>query len=236
MLAEHNIVSRAEWSEARRRFLAREKEFTRLRDELSAERRALPWERVETPYSFEGPDGVQTLAQIFAGRSQLIVQHFMFGPGWDAGCKSCSFWADNYDGVDMHLAARDITFVTVSTAPFAQISAFKARMGWRFTWLSCAGGNFNEDFHVSFGADALAGGEVEYNYRPIKTSMSELPGASVFFRDAKGDVYHTYSCYARGLDMLNGAYHYIDLTPKGRDEDGLRHRMEWVRLHDSYAA
>lgn len=236
MLADHKIVSPAEWTEARKRFLAREKEFTRLRDGLSAERRALPWVRVEKEYMFEGPDGKQTLAELFAGRSQLIVQHFMLGDGWQQGCKSCSFWADNYDGTDMHLAARDVTFLAVSSAPFAQIEAFKARMGWRFKWVSCAGSDFNTDYHVSFTPEALAQGDVEYNYRRIPLSMAELPGISVFYRDADGAVFHTYSCYSRGLDMLNGAYHYLDLTPKGRDEDGLRHGMEWVRLHDSYGA
>jgi predicted dithiol-disulfide oxidoreductase (DUF899 family) len=235
MLADHEIVSREDWLAARKRHLAAEKEFTKLRDRLSEERRALPWVRVETPYVFEGPDGTLTLPQLFAGRSQLIVQHFMLGDGWQAGCKSCSFWADNYNGTDMHLAARDVTFAAVSTAPYAQIAAFKARMGWEFTWVSCAGGGFNEDFHVSFSPEALAAGEVEYNYRPIKTSMSELPGISVFYRDADDAVYHTYSCYGRGLDMLNGAYHYLDLTPKGRDE-APPHKMAWVRLHDSYGA
>ncbi len=236
MFADHKIVSHAEWTEARKRFLAREKEFTKLRDELSADRRALPWERVEKQYVFQGPDGRETLPELFAGRSQLIVQHFMLAPGWQEGCKSCSFWADNYNGTDMHLAARDVTFLAVSTAPLAEIAAFKARMGWRFKWVSCAGNGFNEDYHVTFSPDALAAAEVEYNYRPFKTSMSELPGISVFYRDADDAVYHTYSCYARGLDMLNGAYHYLDLTPKGRDEARLRHTMEWVRLHDSYGA
>jgi len=236
MLADHRIVSAAEWTEARKRFLAREKELTRLRDELSAERRTLPWVRVEKDYMFEGPDGTQTLAALFAGRSQLIVQHFMLGDGWQQGCKSCSFWADNYDGIDMHLAARDVTFLAVSSAPFAQIEAFKARMGWRFKWVSCAGSTFNTDYHVSFTPEALAQGDVEYNYRRIRSSMEELPGVSVFFRDADGAVFHTYSCYSRGIDMLNGAYNYLDLTPKGRDEGALRHSMEWVRLHDSYGA
>ncbi|HJU18265.1 MAG TPA: thioredoxin family protein [Stellaceae bacterium] len=233
---DHPVVSRAEWIEARKRFLAREKEFTRLRDELSAERRALPWVRVEKEYMFEGPDGAETLPELFAGRSQLIVQHFMLGAGWREGCKSCSFWADNYDGIDVHLAARDVTFLAVSSAPFPEIAAFKARMGWHFKWVSCAGSDFNRDYQVSFGPDAPAGGEVEYNYRRIALSATEMPGVSVFCRDAEGTVFHTYSCYARGLDILNGAYHYLDLTPKGRDEAGLRHSMEWVRLHDHYGA
>jgi predicted dithiol-disulfide oxidoreductase (DUF899 family) len=236
MLVDHKIVSPAEWTEARKQFLAREKEFTRLRDELAAERRALPWERVEKEYVFEGPDGKQTLAELFAGRSQLIVQHFMLGDGWQQGCKSCSFWADSYDGTDLHLAARDVTFLAVASAPFVQIEAFKARMGWRFKWVSCAGNDFNIDYHVSFTPEALAQGDVEYNYRRIKLSFPEHPGVSVFYRDADGAVFHTYSCYSRGIDMLNGAYQYLDLTPKGRDEDALRFGMEWVRLHDSYGA
>lgn len=232
----HAVVSRDAWVAARKALLAREKEFSRLQDELAAARRALPWVRVEKEYHFDTPDGRQTLAGLFGARSQLIVQHFMFAEGWQAGCKSCSFWADSYDGTDMHLAARDIAFVAVSTAPLARIAAFKARMGWRFRWVSCAGNDFNIDYHASFTPEQLAAGEVEYNYRPIRTAMTELPGASVFVRDETGAVFHTYSCYARGLDVLNGAYHYIDLTPKGRDEDGLRFSQEWVRLHDSYGA
>lgn len=233
MSIDRPIVSHETWVEARKRHLAAEKEFTRARDRLAEERRALPWERVEKQYAFETPEGRKTLAELFGGRSQLIVQHLMFGEGWKDACKSCSFWADNYNGTQIHLAARDIEFVAVSSAPLAQIAAFKSRMGWDFRWVSCAGSDFNRDFHVSFAQDDLARGEVEYNYRPIKTSMTELPGISVFYRDADDTVYHTYSCYARGLDMLNGAYHYIDLTPKGRDET---HGMAWVRLHDSYGA
>lgn len=234
MLADHRIVSPAEWVEARKQLLAREKEFTRLRDELSAARRALPWEPVEKEYSFDGPDGRESLAELFGDRSQLIVQHFMLGDGWQQGCKGCSFWADNHDGTDMHLAARDVTMVVVSSAPLDQIEAFKKRMGWRFKWVSSAGNDFNIDYHVSFKPEALAAGEVEYNYRPRKLSSSEMPGISVFARDADGAVFHTYSCYERGLDMMNATYHYLDLTPKGRDEAGLRQSMEWLRLHDSY--
>lgn len=236
MHADHKVVSISEWTEARKGLLAREKEFTRLRDQLSAARRALPWVRVEKTYLFQDPDGKHTLEQLFGGRSQLIVQHFMLGDGWEQGCKSCSFWADSYDGIDLHLAARDVTFLAVSSAPSPQIEAFKARMGWRFRWVSCAGSDFNRDYHVSFTPEALAQDEVEYNYRRIKLSMTEQPGVSVFFRDADGAVFHTYSCYSRGIDALNGAYQYLDLTPKGRDEDALRFGMEWVRLHDSYGA
>jgi predicted dithiol-disulfide oxidoreductase (DUF899 family) len=236
MTTDHQIVSREEWTEARKRHLAREKEFTRLRDELSAERRALPWVRVEKEYMFEGPDGKATLTDLFGGRSQLIVYHFMLGPDWEEGCKSCSFWADNLQGIDVHLAARDVTLLTVSSAPLDRITKFKTRMGWTHKWMSSAGSDFNHDYQVTFTPEELARGEVCYNYAMMRSSMTELPGISVFYRDADGTVYHTYSCYSRGLDMMNGAYHYLDLVPKGRDESGPGSRMAWVRLHDSYGA
>lgn len=235
-MIDHPVVTRDEWIDARKRHLAREKEFTRLRDELSAERRALPWVRVETEYTFDTPDGRQTLSELFAGRSQLMVYHFMLAPDWQEGCHSCSFWADNFNGIDVHLAARDITLLAVSSAPLARIETFKARMGWTFRWVSCADSDFNHDYHVSFSPQELERGEVYYNYRWIRSRMTELPGISAFFRDTDGVVFHTYSCYARGLDMLNGAYHYIDLSPKGRNEEGLSRGMEWVRLHDRYGA
>ena len=234
MTADHPVVSRDDWIAARKAFLEREKEFTRLRDQLSAQRRALPWVRVDKEYVFEGPDGRETLADLFAGRSQLIVQHFMLGPDWEEGCKSCSFWADNYNGVDVHLAARDVTFLAVSSAPYARIAAFRARMGWTFKWVSAAGSDFNRDYHVTFSSQELKDGEVYYNYAWTKLSGPEWPGVSVFYRDADGTVFHTYSCYARGLDNLNGAYQYLDLAPKGRDEAGLPGPMAWVRLHDRY--
>jgi predicted dithiol-disulfide oxidoreductase (DUF899 family) len=236
MLADHPVVSQSEWIAARKRFLAREKDFTRQRDELSAQRRALPWVRVDKEYRFEGPGGTETLAELFAGRSQLVVYHFMLGPGWPEGCKRCSFWADNFNGTDIHLAARDVTLLAISSAPLAEIEAFKKRMGWSFKWVSSAGSTFNQDYHVTFSPEALEHGAVEYNYASVKISGTERPGISVFTRDATGTVFHTYSCYARGLDMMNCAYHYLDLTPKGRDEAGLRFSMEWVRLHDSYGA
>ena len=185
-------------------------------------------------YRFEGPGGTETLAELFAGRSQLVVYHFMLGPGWPEGCKRCSFWADNFNGIDIHLAARDVTLLAISSAPLAEIEAFKKRMGWSFKWVSSAGSTFNQDYHVTFSPEALEHGAVGYNYASVKLSGTERPGISVFTRDAGGTVFHTYSCYARGLDMMNGAYHYLDLTPKGRDEAGLRFSMEWVRLHDSY--
>jgi predicted dithiol-disulfide oxidoreductase (DUF899 family) len=234
MTEHHPVVSREQWIAAREQHLAREKAFTRERDQLSAERRALPWVKVETEYMFDGPDGKETLADLFGGRSQLIVYHFMLGPDWEEGCERCSFWADNLQGIDVHLAARDVTLLTVSSAPPERIEAFKARMGWTHKWVSSAGSTFNHDYHVSFTPEELEG-EIDYNYRMIKSSLTERPGISVFFRDADGTVFHTYSCYSRGLDMLNGAYHYLDLVPKGRGEPGPAPHMTWVRLHDSYA-
>jgi predicted dithiol-disulfide oxidoreductase (DUF899 family) len=230
----HRIVSQDEWIEARRQLLAQEKELTRLRDQLSASRRELPWVRVEKDYVFEGPNGKERLDELFDGKSQLIVQHFMFGPDWEAGCKSCSFWADNYNGIFVHLMHRDVAFVAASRAPFQQIDAFKKRMGWTFKWISSAGSDFNHDYRVSFTPEEIAAGEVEYNYGRQRTSVTELPGTSVFYRDGRGAVFHTYSCYARGLDMMNAAYHYLDLVPMGRDEAGLSFSQAWVRHHDRY--
>jgi predicted dithiol-disulfide oxidoreductase (DUF899 family) len=229
----HKIVSREQWLDARTRLLAREKEFTRARDRLSQERRELPWVRVDKTYVFDGPQGRESLGDLFAGRSQLIVYHFMFAPDWDAGCKSCSFWADNFERNVVHLAHRDVTLVAVSRAPLSKLEAFKRRLGWTFKWVSSAGTDFNFDYHVSFTPEALAGGEASYNYAPRTTALTELPGISVFYKDAGGTIFHTYSCYARGLDMMNAAYHYLDLVPKGRDERG-PHAMAWVRLRDSY--
>src|SRR5262245_27906740 len=233
---EHRIVSRDEWLAARKAHLAREKEFTRLRDRLSAERRALPWVKVEKPYAFDGPEGKETLADLFAGRSQLIVYHFMLGPEWQEGCKSCSVLAEHIDGSVIHLAHRDVTLVVVSRAPLAKIAAFKKRMGWRFKWVSSYGSDFNSDYHVSFTQDDVAKGETYYNYALRESpSEGEAPGVSVFYKDGAGDIFHTYSAYARGLDMLVGAYNYLDLVPKGRDEDGLAFTMAWVRHHDRYS-
>lgn len=230
----HRIVSRDEWIEARGRLLAQEKELTRLRDRLSAERRDLPWVRVEKDYVFEGPDGKQRLDELFGGKSQLVVQHFMFGPDWEAGCKSCSFWADNYNGIVVHLMQRDVAFVAVSLAPLQRIEAFRKRMDWTFKWVSSAGSDFNHDYHVSFAPEEIAAGEIEYNYGRQKTPVTELPGTSVFYRDRRGAVFHTYSCYARGLDMMNAAYHYLDFVPMGRNEAGLPFSQAWVRHHDRY--
>jgi predicted dithiol-disulfide oxidoreductase (DUF899 family) len=214
--------------------LKQEKELTRLRDELSTQRRDLPWVRVDKDYVFEGSDGKVVLPELFGDKSQLIVQHFMFGPDWDAGCKSCSFWADNFNGIVVHLQQRDIAFAVVSQAPFGRIEEYRKRMGWGFNWVSSFGTDFNHDYNVSFTPEETATGEVYYNYKPRKTSMTELPGISVFFKNAQGDVFHTYSCYERGLDMMNSAYHYIDLVPHGRDEDGLSFPQAWVRRHDEY--
>jgi predicted dithiol-disulfide oxidoreductase (DUF899 family) len=230
----HAVVSRDEWIAARKAHLAREKEFTRLRDQLSRERRALPWVRVDKPYVFEGPDGQETLADLFEGRSQLIVQHFMFDPSWDEGCKSCSFWADNFDGLAVHLAHRDVSFVLVSRAPYETLRAYQARMGWRLTWVSSLHNDFNRDYHVTFTDEERAEGRADYNYALGSFPAPEAPGLSVFARDDRGDVFHTYSCYARGLDMLNSAYHLLDLVPRGRDEDSLSYTMEWLRHHDRY--
>jgi predicted dithiol-disulfide oxidoreductase (DUF899 family) len=233
-MTQHQVVSHAQWISARRQLLAKEKEFTRLRDELSAVRRALPWERVEKDYVFAGITGQVSLADAFAGKNQLVVYHFMFGPDWQEGCKSCSFWADNFNGILPHLAARDVALVAISRAPVERLSTFARRLGWSFPWLSSGGTSFNEDYGVSFTPEALAQEAITYNYAPSSMKMSELPGISVFCKDETGAIYHSYSCYARGLDMLNGAYHYLDLVPKGRDEAGLPHSMSWVKFRDQY--
>jgi len=227
------IVSRDSWLAARKRLLAKEKEFTRLRDDLSRQRRELPWVRVGKEYIFDAPGGRETLAELFETRSQLIVYHFMFGPDWGEGCKSCSFWADNFNGIIVHLKHRDATMVAVSKAPLDKLEAFKKRMGWRFKWVSSFANDFNRDYQVSFTPEEMSRGEVHYNYAMQKFPSEEAPGISVFCKDGS-DVYHTYSCYARGLDMLNGAYHYLDLLPKGRDEALLPYTMAWVRYHDRY--
>jgi predicted dithiol-disulfide oxidoreductase (DUF899 family) len=235
-MEQHKVVSRGDWIEARKQFLSKEKELTQLRDELSRQRRDLPWERVDKAYAFDGPKGRETLGQLFEGRSQLVVYHFMFGPDWEAGCKSCSFWADNFNGIITHLNQRDVTFVAVSRAPLARLQTFAKRLGWTFKWVSSAGNDFNFDYNVSFTPDDLSKGKAVYNFAPSQTKMSELPGLSVFYRDADGTIFHTYSCYARGLDMLNTAYHYLDLVPKGRDEEGLPYTMSWVRIRDEYGS
>jgi len=233
-LQSPRVVSEAEWLSARKELLAKEKEFTRLRDDLSRQRRELPWQKVEKHYQFEGRGGKESIADLFDGRHQLIVYHFMLGPGWSEGCKSCSYLADHFDGLAIHLANRDTTLVVVSRAPLAEIEAFKKRMGWRFKWVSSFESDFNFDYHVSFTQEELARGELDYNYSREKFQSEELPGASVFYKDDKGDIFHSYSAYARGLDIFVGVYNFLDITPKGRDEDGLAFSMSWVRHHDRY--
>ena len=228
----HPVVSREEWLAARTALLAKEKEFTRQRDALSRERRALPWVKVDKPYVFDGPGGKETLADLFGPRSQLVVYHFMFSPDATEGCKHCSFWADNFNGLGIHLNHRDVTMIAVSRAPLPRIEAFRKRMGWTFKWVSSLHNDFNYDYHVSFTPEALRGGAVFYNYARTDVGMSDREGLSVFYRDASGAVFHTYSCYARGIDMVNTAYHYLDLVPKGRDEGGSP--QSWVRYHDRY--
>ncbi len=231
---DHPVVSREDWLSARTALLMKEKEFTRLRDELSRQRRDLPWVKVDKPYVFDAPDGKRTLAELFETRSQLIVYHFMFSPEWDAGCKHCSFWADNFNGIGVHLNHRDVAFVAISRAPLAKIEAFKKRMGWSFRWLSSFGNDFNHDYHVSFTPEELQSERAVYNYTKTETASADREGVSVFFKDATGAVFHTYSCYSRGIDILNTAYNYLDLAPKGRDEEALQFTQAWVRYHDSY--
>jgi predicted dithiol-disulfide oxidoreductase (DUF899 family) len=230
----HQIVSRDEWLAARKSLLTKEKEFTRARDRLSQERRELPWVKVDKQYVFDGPAGKETLSDLFAGSGQLLVYHFMFGPDWNEGCPSCSFWADNYNGIVVHLKHRDVALVAISRAPLEKLEAYKRRLGWTFKWVSSLGNDFNRDYHVSFTPEEQK--TAIYNYSPSGFGSSEAPGISVFAKDEAGTVFHTYSCYARGLDMLNGAYHLLDLVPKGRDEAGLPYPMAWVRRHDRYGA
>ncbi len=233
-MSEFKTVGREEWLKARLDHLAKEKEFTRARDQLSAQRRELPAYRVDQDYVFEGPDGPESLSDLFGGRSQLLIYHFMFHPDWEQGCKSCSLVADNYNGSQTHLAERDVSLVTVSKAQLSKIEPFKKRMGWEFKWVSSAGNDFNRDFHVGFTEEELEKGSMYYNYRTIGFPELEGPGLSVFRKDESGAIYHTYSSYGRGLDMLIGTYHLLDLMPKGRSEEGLPYSMAWIRHHDRY--
>ena len=228
-------VSREEWVRARKEFLVKEKELTRLRDELSQQRRELPWVRIEKNYVFETLHGRRTLAELFEDRRQLLVQHFMLGPGWPQGCKSCSYMADHTDGMTVHLAHRDTTFVAISRAPLAEIERFRQRMGWQFTWVSSNSSDFNYDFAVSFTPEQKARKEIYYNYGKQDFGAEEMPGISVFYKDDAGDVFHTYSAYGRGVEAMMGTYNLLDLTPKGRDEESGR-GMAWVRHHDRYEA
>jgi len=225
------LVSKQEWLVARKKLLEREKELTRLRDQIAAERRELPWVKVEKDYIFNGPSGQQSLSELFGDKSQLIIYQFMFGPDWEEGCTSCSFWADNFDGIDIHLAQRDICFIAVSRAEYDKLAAYKKRMGWHFNWVSSLGSDFNYDYQVSFTPEQKEENATAYNYRNTEYFIDELVGVSVFAKDEQGDVFHTYSTYSRGVDMLNGAYNYIDLAPKGRDE---KSGMSWLRRHDQY--
>ena len=229
---DHEVVSRDEWLVLRMAHLEAEKALTRQRDRLLEERRALPWVKVEKDYAFEGPGGPVALADLFAGRSQLIVQHFMFGPGWGEGCPSCSLMGDHVDGARIHFQQAGLSFAAVSRAPYEEIAPFKRRMGWSFPWVSSAGNDFNFDYHVSFREEELARGEAFYNYRTIDPGIDELPGVSVFSTDGKGGIFHTYSAYARGVESLIGAFNFLDMVPKGRNEPTAI--MEWVRHHDRY--
>jgi len=229
------VVSPAEWLAARKELLKKEKEFTRLRDDISRLRRELPWEKVEKDYVFEGPTGKVALRELFRDKSQLVVYHFMFGPGWEQGCPSCSFLADNFDGMRVHLEQRDVAFTAISRATLPEIEAFKRRMGWKFPWVSSNGTDFNYDYKVSFTNEDMTPGSRKYNYGSWDFPMEEGPGLSVFYKDAEGQIYHTYSTYGRGLDILLTAYNYLDMTPKGRDEAEMKpHPMAWVRHHDRY--
>jgi predicted dithiol-disulfide oxidoreductase (DUF899 family) len=230
-MSAHPVVSHDEWVKARKRFLAREKAFTKERDALSAERRALPWEKVEKEYVFDGPSGKETLAELFGAKSQLIVYHFMFGVDWDEGCPACSFWADNFNGIVAHLKQRDTTMVAISRAALPKLEAFKKRMGWNFRWVSSGKNDFNRDYGVAFTPQEVEGKKAVYNYTTQSQMATEREGASVFFKDPAGNVFHTYSAYARGIDLVNTAYNYMDLLPKGRDEGS---PLDWIRHHDKY--
>jgi predicted dithiol-disulfide oxidoreductase (DUF899 family) len=230
---EHKVVSQKEWLTARKRLLLKEKKFSKARDQLNRERQALPWVKVEKEYVFDGPEGQVTLAELFGGKSQLVTYHFMFGPGWGDGCPHCSFWADHYDSVNYHIGARDTSLVVVSRAPLKEILPFKKRMGWKFRWVSSNQNDFNFDFQVSFTPEQIRSGKMVYNYAPLKMKIDEREGVSAFYRDSTGDVYHTYSSFARGIDLLNTTYNFLDLTAKGRDERPDR-AQEWVRYHDKY--
>jgi predicted dithiol-disulfide oxidoreductase (DUF899 family) len=228
------VVSRDQWVAERKTLLAREKELTRLRDGIARERRALPWVRIDKDYVFAASEGPRRLVDLFEGRRQLLVQHFMLAPGWEQGCPSCSFMADHADGMSVHLAHRDVTFVAISRAPLAEIERFRRRMGWQFTWVSSHGTDFNYDFRVSFTPAEVTRGNLDYNYGEWSLSSEEWPGVSAFYKDDAGDVFHTHSTYGRGVEVMMGTYNMLDLMPKGRDERDVDHKMEWVRHHDRY--
>lgn len=227
-------TDREAWIQARREVLAQEKALTRQSDELAAQRRALPWLRIAKEYEFESNDGKQTLRDLFGTKSQLVIYHFMFGPDWEEGCKACSFWADHFDRIIPHLAARDVSLVAVSRGPLARLTEFAARMGWQHPWVSSLNSDFNQDFGVTLSREELAAGTAQYNYATAEGDYDERPGVSVFARDDEGAIFHTYSCYARGLDILNSAYRFLDLVPKGRDEDDFPFPMAWLNYRDAY--
>jgi predicted dithiol-disulfide oxidoreductase (DUF899 family) len=233
-MALHHVVNHEAWIAARKRFLAKEKEFTRLRDQLSRERRELPWERVDKSYVFQTTEGEQTLADLFGRHSQLIIYHFMYGPNAEIGCTGCSFWADNFNGIIPHLNQRDVSMVAVSRGPLHKLQEQARRFGWTFKWVSSEGTDFNFDYGVSFSPEALANDEAYYNYGTEKVNGPERPGISAFIKQ-DGQVFHTYSTYSRGVDMLNTAYHYLDMAPKGRDEDDLPYPMAWLKHRIAYA-
>jgi predicted dithiol-disulfide oxidoreductase (DUF899 family) len=233
-ITNHSVVSQDRWIAERKKLLAREKELMRLHDQVAGERRAMPWVRVDKSYTFDSPEGSHALGDLFEGRRQLVVQHFMLGNGWAQGCPSCSFMADHTDGMTVHLTQRDITFVAISHAPMGQIARFRERMGWKFNWVSSHGSDFNYDFAVSFKAEDLARGEVFYNYGMTTFPAEEAPGVSVFYKDDAGRIFHTYSTYGRGVEVMMGTYRMIDLTPLGRNERDVPNKMEWVRHHDRY--
>jgi predicted dithiol-disulfide oxidoreductase (DUF899 family) len=230
---DRKVVSQKEWIAARKKLLVKEKKFSKLRDAMNRQRRQLPWVKVEKEYVFDGPTGKVALADLFDGKSQLIVYHFMFGPGWGEGCAHCSFWADHYDSVNLHIGQRDTAFAVVSRAPWKETAPFKKRMGWKFKWVSSFGTDFNFDFNVSFTTEQLKNGTAIYNFAPLDMDIDEREGVSAFYRDKNGDIYRTYSSYARGIDLMNTTYNFLDLTPKGRDENP-EASQDWVRYHDRY--
>jgi predicted dithiol-disulfide oxidoreductase (DUF899 family) len=233
---QHPVVSQEEWLKARKEHLLREKEYTRQRDQLTAERRALPWVKVEKNYQFDTLAGKKSLADLFDGRSQLIVQHFMFAPSWEEGCVGCSFGADHADSARQHFEHHDVKYVAVARAPLAKLDAYKKRMGWQFDLVSSEGSDFNFDYRVSFTPEEIARGRAEYNYTTIDNTMEELPGFSVFYKNDKGEIFHTYSSYARGNEEIIGAYMWLDMTPLGRNETASGSLMDWVKRHDEYGA
>lgn len=231
-----NIANREKWLAARKDLLAEEKAFQRQRDALNAKRRALPWVRIDEDYQFDSASGRINLSELFGDKSQLIIYHFMMGEDWEQGCPSCSFWADGFNGTSEHMAHRDASFVCVSNTPLAKIDTYKKRMGWDFDWVSCHGSTFNHDYQASFTPEEMQAGKMYYNYHETSFPANEAPAISIFAKDADGNIYHTYSCYSRGLDNMNVTYQFLDLLPKGRDEDALPYPMAWVKRHDQYEA